>query len=87
MLNPLTGNKPCKLISGKQQCMRNSIPFTWELVDQPTAKRPIDMKWIFKLKVRPDGSIAKHKARLVARAFLQKEGLDFSEVYAPVARM
>jgi hypothetical protein len=39
------------------------------------------------LKLNPDGSIAKHKARLVARGFLQREGLDYSEVYSLVARI
>lgn len=60
---------------------------TWELVHLPPDKHPIDVKWVFKLKRKPDGSIAKHKARLVARGFLQQEGIDYSEVYAPVARM
>ncbi|PNX54537.1 putative copia-type polyprotein, partial [Trifolium pratense] len=47
----------------------------------------IDVKWIYKLKLRPNGEIAKYKARLVARGFLQKAGIDFNEVYAPVARL
>lgn len=63
---------------------RNS---TWELVEPPKTKKPIDVKWVFKLKRKPDGTIAKHKARLVARGFLQKEGVNYSKVYAPVARM
>lgn len=41
---------------------------------------------MYKLKLKPDGSIAKHKARLVARGFLQKAGLDYDEVFSPVAR-
>ena len=63
---------------------RNQI---WDLVDLPSNKSPIDVKWVFKLKLKPDGSVAKHKARLVARGFLQKVGLDYSEVFAPVARL
>ena len=42
---------------------------------------------MFKVKLKPDGSIAKHKAKLVAKGFLQKQGIDYTEVYAPVARM
>lgn len=41
---------------------------------------------MYKLKLKPDGTIAKHKARLVAKGFLQKARLDYSEVFAPVAR-
>ena len=42
---------------------------------------------MYKVKRNPDGTIAKHQARFVARSFLQKEGLDFIEVFAPVARL
>jgi len=55
---------------------------TWKLVRLPTDKKCIDVKWVFKTKLKPDGQVAKFKARLVARGFLQKY-----EVYAPVARM
>ncbi|KAK2352556.1 putative mitochondrial protein [Trifolium repens] len=60
---------------------------TWKLVELPDHKKAISVKWIFKLKTNLDGSIAKHKARLVARGFLQQQGIDYTEVYAPVARM
>lgn len=42
------------------------------------------MKWIFKVKMSPKGTIVKHKIRLVARGFLQRRGMDYSEVFAPV---
>ena len=48
-------------------------------------KKPIDVKWVFKLKFNPDGTISKRKERLVARGFLQRKGLDYSEVFAPMA--
>ncbi|MCH81362.1 copia-type polyprotein, partial [Trifolium medium] len=60
---------------------------TWEMVNLPADKKAIAVKWVFKLKLNPDGSVAKYKARLVARGFLQREGLDYSEVYSPVARI
>lgn len=61
---------------------------TWELVKN-LIENPIDVdvKWVYKLKLRPDCEISKHKARLVARGFLQKPGFNFDEVYALVARL
>ncbi|KAK2438598.1 putative mitochondrial protein [Trifolium repens] len=59
---------------------------TWELVKLPNGKKTIDLKWVYKTKLNPDGSISKYKARLVARGFLQREGIDYNEVFAPVAR-
>jgi len=60
---------------------------TWELVDPPVGCRPIGLKWVYKVKRDERGAIAKYKARLVARGFVQREGIDFEEVFAPVARM
>lgn len=60
---------------------------TWKLVELPEHKIAIEVKWVFKTKYKPNGSIAKLKARLVAKGFLQKPGIDFSDVYAPVARI
>ena len=60
---------------------------TWELVDPPPGCRPIILKWVYKVKRDELGAIVKHKARLVTRGFVQHEGIDFEEVFEPVACM
>jgi hypothetical protein len=59
----------------------------WSLVNLPKGHRAIGLKWVFKLKTNESGTVVKHKARLVAKGYVQKQGTDFEEVFAPVARM
>jgi hypothetical protein len=60
---------------------------TWELANLPHGHHAITLKWVFKLRRDEVGAIIKHKARLVARGFLQREGIDFDDAFAPVAQM
>jgi len=60
---------------------------TWEVVDRPYGCQPIGCKWIFKKKLRPNGTIERYKVRLVAKGYTQKEGEDFFDTYSPVARL
>lgn len=60
---------------------------TWTLMDLPSNCKAIGLKWIFKVKRNSDGSINKYKARLVAKGYIQRHGIDFDEVFAPVARI
>jgi hypothetical protein len=60
---------------------------TWELCNLPSGNRPIGLKWVYKLKKNPAGDVVWHKARLVVKGYAQRVGIDFDEVFAPVARM
>ncbi|GAA0147836.1 transmembrane signal receptor [Lithospermum erythrorhizon] len=60
---------------------------TWTLTELLKESKRIGVKWIFKTKRDENGEITKHKAMLVAKGYSQKEGVDYTEVYAPVARM
>ena len=60
---------------------------TWELVDLPLGCKPLGYMWIFKRKMKTDGSIDKYKARLVVKGYRQKEGLDYFDTYSLVTRI
>jgi hypothetical protein len=59
----------------------------WELVDRPYGCKPVCCKWVFKKKLRPDGTIDKYKVRHVAKGYTQKKGENFFDTYSPVARL
>ena len=60
---------------------------TWTLVPRPTDANIITCKRVFTIKYHPDGTIARHKARLVARGFTQAYGIDYTETFSPVVRL
>ncbi|MCI06665.1 copia-type polyprotein, partial [Trifolium medium] len=59
---------------------------TWELTELPTGAKKIGVKWIYKTKYNEQGKVEKYKARLVAKGYSQQHGIDYNEVFAPVAR-
>lgn len=63
---------------------RNS---TWVVVPKPKDVDPVTCKWVYKLKKKVDGSVARHKARLVTHGFSQQYGFDYDETFCPVGKM
>ncbi|XP_065620151.1 uncharacterized mitochondrial protein AtMg00820-like [Quercus suber] len=66
------------------QFVRNDV---WELVPRPNGVNVIGTKWIFKNKSDGHGTVIRNKSRLVARGYIQVEGIDFDETFAPIARL
>lgn len=67
-----------------QSLIENQI---WDLAELPENRSPVTCKWVFKLKWKPDGSIDRFKARLVARGFTLRHGIDYNESFSPVAKI
>nr|GFC18342.1 Gag-Pol polyprotein [Tanacetum cinerariifolium] len=59
----------------------------WELVDRPLCTNVINLKWLWKNKPDEENTVIRNKSRLVAKGYAQKEGVDFEESFAPVARL
>ena len=58
---------------------------TWDLVTLRSGQSVVGYKWIYKIKIRSDGSIERYKARLVAKGFTQEYGIDYKETFTLVA--
>jgi hypothetical protein len=63
--------------------MKNDV---WEVVPRPDGKKVVGSKWIYKVKHATDGSVDKYKARFVVKGFSHREGVDYEETFASVAR-
>jgi Reverse transcriptase (RNA-dependent DNA polymerase) len=57
----------------------------WTKEDPPSGTKVIPLKWVYKVKKNPDGTIARYKCRLVAQGFYQVFGEDYFQTYSPVA--
>ncbi|GKB65306.1 retrovirus-related pol polyprotein from transposon TNT 1-94 [Tanacetum coccineum] len=60
---------------------------TWKITDLPLSKKPISCHWIYKIKLKADGSEDRKKARLAVDGNRQRKGVDYPETFAPVAKM
>ena len=60
---------------------------TWEVMNLPRGKKPMGCKWVFTMKYKADGTVEWYKAHLVAKGFTQTYDIDYTETFAPVAKL
>ncbi|KAJ9558107.1 hypothetical protein OSB04_012721 [Centaurea solstitialis] len=93
----LSQNEPKKVLDAmkdpswieamQEELLQFFLQHVWDLVDLPKGHRVIGTKWIFRNKTDERGIVIKNKARLVAQGYTQEEGIDYDDVFAPVARI
>nr|GEW47855.1 retrovirus-related Pol polyprotein from transposon TNT 1-94 [Tanacetum cinerariifolium] len=71
----------------QKELLQFKIQNVWTFVDCPKGVRPIGTKWVLKNKKDERGMVIKNKGRLVAQGYTQEEGIDYDEVFAPIARI
>ncbi|GKE55191.1 putative ribonuclease H-like domain-containing protein [Tanacetum coccineum] len=71
----------------QDELLQFKLQKVWTLVDLPHGKRAIGTKWVYINKKDDRGIVVRNKARLVAQGYTQEEGIDYDEVFAPVARI
>jgi uncharacterized protein YPO0396 len=96
-LHAINAEEPVSYIEAEQQeCWRQVMKEemksildnkTWTLEDLPRGHKAIGLKWVYKLKRNEEGEVGKHKVHLVAKGYVQRQGIDFEEVFALIARL
>nr|GEZ89848.1 copia protein [Tanacetum cinerariifolium] len=71
----------------QEELLQFKFQNVWTLVNLPNGKRAIGTKWVFRNKKYERGIVVRNKAILVAQGYTQEEGIDYDEVFAPVARI
>jgi hypothetical protein len=59
----------------------------WDIVELPAGRKSVGIKWLFKKKFNAEGKVEKYKSRLVAKGYSQVEGIDFGEIFSPIAKL
>ena len=59
----------------------------WDLVESLDGRKPIGSEWVFKKKLNAIGKVEKYKSQLVAKGYSQVEGIDFGEIFSPIAKL
>ncbi|CAH1432412.1 unnamed protein product [Lactuca virosa] len=67
-----------------EEFKRNKV---WQLVPKPKGHNIVGTRWVYKKKLDESGAVVRNKVRLVAKGYIQLEGVDYDETYALVARM
>ena len=57
------------------------------MVELPREKGPVGCKWVFTIKYKANGSLERYKARLVVKSYTQTYGVDYQEIFTPIAKM
>ena len=90
--NPMTYNEAMSSVDSEkwQSAMKSEMDSmysnqVWTLVEAPKDVKPIGCKWVYKRKIGADGQVETYKARLMAKGFIQRPGIDFDETFSPVA--
>ncbi|GJX05351.1 ribonuclease H-like domain-containing protein [Tanacetum coccineum] len=73
--------------SMQEELLQFKLQQVWVLVDLPHGMKVIGTKWVYRNKRDERGVVVRNKARLVAQGYTQEEGIDYDEVFAPVARI
>ena len=60
---------------------------TWHLVPPRHGTNIIDCRWVYRIKKKPDGSIDRYKARLLAKGFKQRYGIDYEDTFSPIVKI
>ncbi|GJY52050.1 putative ribonuclease H-like domain-containing protein [Tanacetum coccineum] len=71
----------------QEELLQFKLQQVWVLVDLPNGAKVIGTKWVYRNKKDERGVVVRNKARLVAQGHRQEEGIDYDEVFAPVARI